>query len=176
MRFAVPVFCSFLLISCDPDPASPVPVTDLTQDTVQHDSSLAVVSDPIPLPVQDSVLFTASYTTSWCNGHVPSEEDIAEINTARRLYNMPLQLKNDETSHLITTDKKGRFKAVIPAGRYTIFLDEDANYAKSPLQVSCDLYFEREWGEVEIPADAAEARFTIKFPCDLCDEEMKRRP
>ena len=177
MRLGISLLFFICIVSCESNP-SPIHGEDnLVAETAVYDTTIADSADTfIQNEIQDSVLFIFTYTDSWCNGSYPSDEIQVELATPRRLYHTPLLLKNEQGDifHLIT-DKKGRVKILVTMGNYTVHFNPDADYKKSPVNISCDLYFEPTWGEIKINADQTEVKLNIHLPCDLCDPAMKKR-
>lgn len=151
------------------------------------DTPAGTVSDTAPATVTvidtSDPRFTArlgfTFTASYCGGARPTEEIIADKNTARPLRNSTLLLKNhfNGKTYSCTTNDDGVGQVSITEGKYDVYLTTDINPGLGTgFDGKCALWRNKVMYTVKLTDDGKLRSVPIHFECNPCDENMKRRP
>ncbi len=126
-----------------------------------------------------SVTITVYYTLSYCGGARPNPEILEKLNTPRPLANcfiklVPITKEKKAKTICVKTNDKGEIIIKLQNYKYQVFIGKNKkNNATLPFNKKCDNLSETVLTEFDAKTKPAEIQ--LKFPCDPCDPEMKKR-
>jgi len=172
-RFVLPLV---IFISCSENSAEEVSVENITPaDSALFPEVDSNLTEPDTLAPENLVGIAFTYSGSYCGGAYPSDEILEEVSRPQPLSEMKIVLKSDY-EFTFETDAEGKISAPLDPGKYKLFLDRGNDTETSPFNVNCEAYYKKEWGTVRIDSTRTDYKVHIEFPCDLCDENVKKRP